>query len=511
MTTTTPMTGWDHDDVLDRPREACGVVGVYALPNTDVEVHRNLFFALYALQHRGQESAGICTSDGNGIVVHRGMGLVSQVFTEETLRPLTGHFGIGHNRYSTTGSSELVNVQPFTIQTLHGPVAVAHNGNLTNAEVMREALMQRGVGFASSSDTEVITQFLARPPLSVRSNKPNWEARLTRLMEEAEGAFSLAILTRDGLYAMRDPHGLRPLCLGVLQEKGRDLAWVVASESSALLTIGAKFLREVRAGEIVHIGEEGIRTVREPVQHAISKSALCIFEYVYFARPDSSIDGQNVHVVRQRFGQQLAREAPADADVVIGVPDSSLAAAMAFAQESRLPYTEGLIKNRYIGRTFIQPSERMRKNQVRLKFNALRENLEGRRVVLVDDSIVRGTTMGPLVRLVREAGGASEVHVRIASPPVAHPCFMGVDLATHAELIATTHDEEAICAHVGADSLKYLSSEGMHKAIRVGATNSGGHCDACFSGNYPVEVSHLLDGGAKERLDGRRRPGRESA
>lgn len=490
------------DDSLDRPHEACGVVGVFARPGSGIEVHRNLFFALYALQHRGQESAGICTSDGGSVHVHKGMGLVSQVFDETALRPLVGHFGIGHNRYSTTGSSQLANVQPFMIHTLHGPVAVAHNGNLTNAGVMRAALMQRGVGFASSSDTEVITQFLARPPLSVRSDRPYWEARLTRLMEEAEGAFSLAILTREGLFAMRDPYGLRPLCLGVIRENGEDVAWIVASESSALLTIGARFEREVRPGEIVQIDEHGFRTVREPVKRSGQRPALCIFEYVYFARPDSRIDGQTVHLVRQRFGRKLAEESPVDADVVIGVPDSSLAAAMAYAQVLGIPYTEGLIKNRYIGRTFIQPSQRMRKNQVRLKFNALRDNLQGRRVVLVDDSIVRGTTMGPLVNLVREAGGAAEVHVRVASPPVRHPCFMGVDLASYDQLIASSMDVEAIRAHVGADSLAYLSVDGMHAAVREGMPAGSGHCDACFSGSYPVDVSALhRDADAKNRFE----------
>jgi amidophosphoribosyltransferase len=302
-------------------------------------------------------------------------------------------------------------------------------------------------------------------------------------------------MTNQGIFAMRDPLGLRPLCLGEYHDDdGRVIGWIAASESSALLTVGARFLREVRPGEIVRIDDRGPSTVREPAPQPHQKPSLCIFEYVYFARPDSRINGQNVHVVRQRLGRRLASEAPVDADVVIGVPDSSLVSAMAFAQASGIPYTEGLIKNRYIGRTFIQPSQRMRKNQVRLKFNALRDNLEGKRVVLVDDSIVRGTTMGPLVSLVRDGGGAKEVHVRIAAPPVSHPCFMGIDLATYDQLIARQMTIEGITKHVGADSLAYLSMEGLHAAVREGMPPGGGHCDACFSGRYPVDVSAFLGG-----------------
>lgn len=492
------------DDTLDRPREACGVVGIHAREGSGIEVARNLFFCLYAVQHRGQESAGIVTRDAGGFHAHKKMGLVSQVFREDNLAALKGRVGVGHNRYSTTGASHEANIQPFVIQTLHGQLAVCHNGNVTNAAALRDSLMSHGVGFVSTSDTEVITQFLARPTLSGRRAEANWPARLAHLMDEAEGAFSLVVMTDDGIYAMRDPLGMRPLCLGHIRgDDGEVGAWIAVSESSALLTIGAKYLREVQPGEIVRLDDEGITTVRQPTPRPNQTPALCIFEYVYFARPDSRMDDQTIHVVRQRMGRRLAEEAPADCDVVLGVPDSSLPSAMAYAEAIGRPYTEGLIKNRYIGRTFIQPSQRMRRNQVRLKFNALRENLEGRRVVLVDDSIVRGTTMGPLVRLLREGGKAKEVHVRIAAPPIRHPCFMGVDLATHDQLIAHRLPIDDIREHVGADSLAYLSVEGLHASVREGLSPNCGHCDACFTGKYPVDVSAFLGVDGKNRFERR--------
>ena len=493
---------YDLDDALDRPNEACGVVGFWARPDGGVDVPRSLFFSLYALQHRGQESAGMAVNDGQLVTLHRGMGLVSQVFTEDTLGPLKGHFGIAHNRYSTTGSSVLANAQPTYVQTLHGPLSVAHNGNLTNAAALRQRLMQEGVGFGTTTDTEVITQFLARPPAFKDPSDANWAMRLARLQEVAEGAYSLVVMTRDAIWAMRDPLGLRPLCLGHIRgDDGEIASWMVASESSAMLTVGAKYLREVAPGEVVRIDATGIHTVHRAAPRA---SKLCIFEYVYFARPDSKMDDRTVHLARQRMGVELAKDAPCDADVVFGVPDSAIPSAMSYAAALGLPYTEGLIKNRYIGRTFIQPSERMRRNQVRLKFNALRENLEGKRVVLVDDSIVRGTTMGPMVRLVRDAGKAKEVHVRIASPPVANPCFMGVDLATYDQLIAHHHDVAGICKHVGADSLAYLSVEGLHRAVRgEGMEPHRGHCDACFTGKYPVDVAACMAEDAKNRFEGK--------
>lgn len=471
----------------DVPREACGVFGIYTHPAERVDTARLTFFALYALQHRGQESAGIATSDGQISMLHKGMGLVSQVFTEENLRPLTGHLAIGHNRYSTTGSSHLRNAQPYLIETMHGPLGVGHNGNLTNAKRMRRRLLERGVGLISSSDSEVITQMLAAPPAAGEPTGPDWIARIRHFMEVAEGAYSLVVLTRNAVYAVRDPFGFRPLCLGELSgDAGRPAGWVVASESCALGTIGAKMLREVGPGEILRLDAAGVTSV-EGVK-ARPRQSLCVFEHVYFSRPDSVLEDRMVHQVRQRMGEQLGREAPADADIVIGVPDSAIPAAIGYARATGLGFTEGLTKNRYIGRTFIQPTDRLRRSSVRLKYNPLRDNLEGRRVVLIDDSIVRGNTVGPLVRLLREGGGAREVHVRVSSPPVRHPCFMGVDLATHEELIGHRMSVEEICHHVGADSLAYLSLEGLLRAVNDA---EGGHCNACFSGRYPVEVEDL--------------------
>lgn len=470
------------DDELDRPREACGVFGICAKA---VDVARMTFFALYALQHRGQESAGIASSDGLSVYIHKGMGLVSQVFNEDNLRPLEGHLAIGQTRYSTTGSSHIRNAQPYLIETRYGPLGVGHNGNLTNAATLRETLLERGVGLTSSSDSEVITQMLAAPTRDGNGHGPDWEGRLQAFMAEAEGAYSLVILTRDAVFAVRDPLGLRPLCIGTLPGEDGVLGHVVASESCALGTIGADFLREVNPGEIVRLDQDGVHSIQgckpEP------QSALCVFEYVYFSRPDSAIGGQVVHGVRQRLGEQLAREAPVEADLVIGVPDSAIPAAIGYAMALGIPYSEGLTKNRYIGRTFIQPDDRLRRTGVRLKFNPLTSSLAGKRVVVLDDSIVRGTTTEPLVKLLRE-GGAAEVHVRVSSPPVRHPCFMGLDMATHEELIAHHRSVEEICDHIQADSLAYLSLEGMLKAVNKDLPTPIGNCTACFSGNYPIRL-----------------------
>lgn len=477
------MTNWQwDDDTLDRPREACGIFGIYA-PGLDVA--RQTFFALYALQHRGQESAGIATSDGRMAYLHKGMGLVAQVFNEENLAPLKGHLAIGQNRYSTTGSSHIRNAQPYLIETIYGPLGVGHNGNLTNALTLRYRLLERGVGLTSSSDSEVITQMLAAPPPVAAPAKPDWEERIMAFMAEAEGAYSLVILTREAIFAVRDPLGLRPLCLGQLTGKDGSQGYVVASESCALGTIGAEYVREVRPGEIVRLDKHGLHSVqgREPAL----PPALCVFEYVYFARPDSMLEDQVIHRVRQRLGAELAREAPAQADVVVGVPDSATPAAIGYAQASGIPYSEGLTKNRYIGRTFIQPDDQLRKSGIHLKYNPLTANLQGRRVVLLDDSIVRGNTAGPIVRLLRE-GGAVEVHVRVSSPPVRHPCFMGVDMATHEELIAHHKSVEEIQAHIGADSLAFLSHEGMMRAVSTEMRQNCEHCSACFTGKYPVKL-----------------------
>jgi amidophosphoribosyltransferase len=451
---------------VDKPREECGVCGIYAPGN---QVARLAFFALYALQHRGQESAGITTSDGQTAHIHKGMGLVSQVFNEENLHHLQGHLAIGHNRYSTTGSSYLRNAQPYLIETALGPLGIAHNGNLTNAPALRRDLLDRGVGLVSSSDSEVITQMLAGAPGGA------WEERIAAFMKQAQGAYSLTVITREAVYGVRDPWGFRPLCLGRLNDGG----WVVASETSALATIGATFVREVRPGEIVRLDGSGMASCRG-VELA-ERSALCIFEYIYFARPDSLLEGRPVHRVRRLLGERLSLEHPVEADMVIGVPDSATAHAIGYANASGIPYGEGLIKNRYIGRTFIQPDERLRRRGVALKFNPLLD-LSGKRIVMVDDSIVRGTTSGPIVNLVRQAG-ATEVHMRVASPPIRHQCYMGVDMSTREELIAARMSVDEIARHIGADSLGYISLDGLLEAV---GPREGDHCCACFTGEYPV-------------------------
>ena len=438
------------------------------------------FFALYALQHRGQESAGICTSERGIAHIHKGLGLVSQVFNEDNLHVLRGDFAIGHTRYSTTGSVRLINAQPYLIETALGPLAIAHNGNLTNTPVLRRDLLQHGVGLTSSSDSEVITQMLAG------ATGDTWDARIADFMLRAQGAYSLTILTRDAVYAVRDRWGFRPLCLGKLNGSG----WVVASESCALGTIGATFERELQPGEIVRLDKNGVTSWQTP---AAEPPALCIFEYVYFARPDSVLEGRSVHGVRRKMGMQLAREHPADADMVIGVPDSATAHAIGYAYASGIPYGEGLIKNRYIGRTFIQPDQRLRERKVALKYNAL-VDLSGKRIVLVDDSIVRGTTSGPIVALLRQAG-AKEVHMRVASPPISHSCFMGVDMAQQYDLIAARLNVEEIAAHIDVDSLGYLSLEGLRSVVPV---EGQAHCQACFNGDYPVVVDESYGKGMFE-------------
>jgi amidophosphoribosyltransferase len=467
------------DSQFDKPKEACGICGIYA---PEAEVARLAFFALYALQHRGQESAGIATSDGRVAHIHKGLGLVSQVFNEENLHYLQGYLAVGHNRYSTTGAPRLPNAQPYLIETALGPLGIAHNGNLTNAPALRRDLLDKGVGLISSSDSEVITQMLAGPP------GPTWKERIAAFMTRAQGAYSLAILTRNAVYGARDPWGFRPLCLGRLNGDG----WVIASESCALATIGAEFVREVEPGEIVCLDKNGLTTWQgvEPEQ-----PALCVFEYIYFARPDSLLEGDSVvHRVRRHLGERLGQEHPIEADMVIAIPDSATAHAIGYAFETGVPFGEGLIKNRYIGRTFIQPDDRLRRLGVALKFNPLPTTLRGKRIVLVDDSIVRGTTSGPIVNLLRQMG-AAEVHMRIASPPIRHPCFMGVDMATRQELIAHRMTVDEIARHIGADSLGYLSLEGLLEAVGRG---NGKHCLACFSGDYPVAA---LAGTGKEAFE----------
>ncbi len=466
----------------DSPREACGVFGISA-PGLDIA--RLTYFAIYALQHRGQEAAGIATCDGKTAHIHKGLGLVSQVFNEDNLHHLQGHLGIGHTRYSTTGAPRLNNTQPYILETLDGPLAIGHNGNLVNAPKLRRELLERGVGLSTSTDSELIIHLLA-------GARGTWLQRIRQMMTIAEGAYSLTILTRDAIYGVRDPWGLRPLVLGEFES-----GLAIASESCAFATIGARAVREIEPGEIVRIDRGGYEIVQGvPAE----KKAFCTFEQIYFARPDSILGGRLVHRVRQALGRQLAREAPAEADIVVPVPDSGTPHAIGYAQESGIVYSEGLIKSRYIGRTFIQPTDRQRKVGVAMKFNPLPDNLKGQRVVLVDDSIVRGNTSGPLVQLLRDAG-AAEVHMRVACPPIRFPCFMGVDMASQSELIAAHKNLDEIKVYIGVESLSYLSVEGMMSTLRA----EDGYCNACFTGAYPFETPMLeleLELKGKEKFAG---------
>ena len=453
----------------DSPKDECGVLGI-STPHGE-GVAQLAFFGLFALQHRGQEAAGIAVSDGQRARVHKDAGLVSTVFTPEALAPLAGYHAIGHTRYSTTGSSSLRNIQPFLVETMHGTLAVAHNGNLVNAGDLRDELLGRGFGLTATSDTEVFTLMLAA------AGGRTWEERIERTMPAWKGAYSMVILANDRVLAVRDPWGFRPLSVGRLPRGG----FAVASETCALATLGCVEISEVQPGEIVTLmGAEMHR--RQAVAPAV-KSALCSFEFVYFSRPDSEWDDRNVHQVRQRLGEELADEWGAEADVVVPVPDSSIPAAIGYSRRSGIPYNDGLIKNRYIGRTFIEPTQAMRERGVAMKFNALGANLAGQRVVLIDDSLVRGTTAGPLVALLREAG-ASEVHMRITCPPITHACHFGVDMGHEDELIAAKRTVEEIRAHIGADSLAFLSLERMMRAI----DRDSGYCNACFTGSYPINI-----------------------
>ena len=456
---------YERAEGLDKPNEECGVFGIYA-PGEDVA--RLTFFGLYALQHRGQESAGIATADGERISLRTRLGLVAQAFAETDLESLPGHVAIGHTRYSTSGSNNECNAGPMFIETDIGALAIAHNGNLTNAVALRLDLERSGEVFETTTDSEIVARVIARAPGCSAIDK------IRNAMPRMVGAFSLTILANDRLYAVRDPLGVRPLCLGRI---GRN--WVVASESCALMTIGAVYEREVEPGEIVEIDSDGARSHGSGLA---DHHALCLFELIYFARPDSEIQGKRLHLLRQRMGAQLAREAPVDADVVIGLPDSATPAAIGYAQESGIPYQEALIKNRYIGRTFIQPDQRLREIGVSLKFNVLPEVVAGRRVILVDDTIVRGTTSRPIVQLIRSAG-ATEVHMRVHAPPMMWPCYLGVDLAKRDELIAARMTVPEIGKHIGADSIGYLSLDGLFEAIGSGRQ---GFCTGCLTGNYPV-------------------------
>ncbi|MEO5725149.1 MAG: amidophosphoribosyltransferase [Ilumatobacteraceae bacterium] len=467
----------------DAPHEECGVLAL-STPHGE-GVAQMTFLGLYALQHRGQEAAGIAVSDGSRARLHKDIGLVSRVFTPESLAPLSGYHSIGHTRYSTSGAGGQRNAQPFLVETMHGPLALAHNDNLVNAPALRAELLTRGFALTATSDTEVMTLMLA----SATGN--TWEERLARTLPAWKGAYTLVVLAADRVLAVRDPWGFRPLSVGRLPGGG----WAAASETCALSTLGCTEISEVHPGEIATM--QGTQLRRQQVLAAAPRQARCAFEYVYFSRPDSVWNGQNVHHVRQRLGERLALEAGVDADVVVPVPDSSIPAAIGYARVSGVAYNDGLIKNRYIGRTFIEPSQTLRDRGVALKFNALAENLAGRRVVMIDDSLVRGTTAGPLVKLVRDAG-ATEVHLRITCPPITSACHFGVDMGHDGDLMAARLSVAEMAEVIGCDSLAFLSLEGMNAAI-TGGEDPTGLCNGCFTGNYPLVVG---DAPAKLAFEG---------
>ena len=451
--------------------EECGIFGVYGHP----EAANLTYLGLYALQHRGQESAGIASSDGEVITFHREMGLVADIFSEDILARLAGNLAIGHVRYSTTGTSELKNAQPFVVDFESGSIAIAHNGNLVNAHRLKRDLEVEGSIFQSTMDTEVIVHLIAR------SRESRIEDRIVDALSRVRGAYSLVFLTRDKLIGVRDPHGVRPLAFGKIRG-----GYVLCSETCALDLVEGEFLREVEPGEMIVVDEHGARTSR-PFFPAAPR--FCIFEHVYFARPDSIIGGTSVYQVRKQLGRQLAKERPADADIVIPVPDSGLPAALGYSEASGIPFAMGLIRNHYVGRTFIEPQQSIRYFGVKIKLNAVRDVVGGKRVIVVDDSIVRGTTGRKIMKMIRDAG-AKEVHVRVSSPPTTHPCFYGIDTPLRRDLIGATHTLEEINRYLTSDSVGYLSVEGLHACV----PNEGkGYCDACFTGDYmiPLEVVEI--------------------
>lgn len=456
----------------DKPEEACGVFGLYA-PEEDVA--KLTYFGLYALQHRGQESAGIATFEGDRVHSHKDMGLVSQVFKESVLNTLTGELAVGHTRYSTTGSSHKANAQPAIVPTRLGSLALAHNGNLVNTLELRSKLEQQGHDFNTTTDSEMIAIAIGQ---QVDRGKDWLEAAISAF-QLCTGAYSLVIGTPIGLMGARDPFGIRPLVIGTLE--GSPTRYVLASETCGLDIIGADFLREVEPGELVWITEEGLASFHWAAQPS---KKLCIFEMIYFARPDSMMHEETLYSYRLRLGEQLAKESYVEADLVMGVPDSGIPAAIGFSKVSGIPYGEGLIKNRYVGRTFIQPTQHMRESGIRMKLNPLKDVLQGKRIIIVDDSIVRGTTSSKIVKALREAG-ATEVHMRISSPPVTHPCFYGIDTDSQSQLIAATQSVAEIAAKIGVDSLAYLSWQGMLE--RTGE-DTNGFCSACFTGDYPTSI-----------------------
>lgn len=465
----------------DMMHDNCGVFGVYG----NSKAAKLTYFGLYALQHRGQESAGIVTSDKGIIHMHKGTGEVSDVFArEETITALSGNIAVGHTRYSTTGASSLINIQPFLITNRSSNLAIAHNGNLTNSLELRRQLDSKGSIFQTTSDTEVILHLAARSGKRKRIN------RICEALRTIKGAYSLLFLTEDSIVAARDSYGFRPLALGKFRK-----TWIVASETCAFDIIGASYVRDIEPGEVLEISKNGLRSYypTEKTNHA-----FCIFEYIYFARPDSKVFGENVDKIRRRLGRQLAREHPVDADIVIGIPDSANTATLGFAEESGIRFEIGLIRNHYVGRTFIDPRQNIRDLDVKVKFNPVKGVLKGRKVVIVDDSIVRGTTSKKLVKLIRESG-AKEIHVRISSPPIVSPCFYGIDMPTKKELIASQRSVSAIEKHLRVDSLRYLSLKGM---LSMASLPDSDFCASCFSGKYPINPPKI---NGKNRLDPRRR------
>jgi len=458
-----------------KPKDECGVCGIFG----NTKAANLTYLGLYALQHRGQESAGIASSDNHHILRYAGMGKVVDVFTQEKIDNLQGHMAIGHNRYSTTGSSFLRNAQPLRAETLLGPIVLAHNGNLTNAGDLRLELEKKGHIFQTTNDSEVIIHLMAT------SMKDNFLDALIYALKSIKGAYSLLVMNKDHIYAVRDPHGFRPLVLGELDD-----SFVVASETCALDIMDAKYTREIEAGEILEISNFGTKSFF-PFEK--KNESLCIFEYIYFSRPDSIIYGDSVHEMRLQLGAMLAQQSGVDADIVIPIPDSSVSAAIGYARESKLPYELGMIRSHYIGRTFIEPSQKIRDFGVKIKFNVNKHAIEGKRVIVVDDSIMRGTTMRKIIKMIRNAG-AKEIHVRISAPPTIHPCFYGIDIPTQKELIASTHTIEEIRKYLRVDSIEYLTVETLLKAVDRPEKK---YCTACFDGNYPSDLSEINEDSQK--------------
>lgn len=467
----TAMPGAGTGEVMfGKLHEECGVFGIFN--NDKHDVARTTYHGLYALQHRGQESAGIAVNDEGIVLHHKDMGLVPEIFNEVVLNHLKGRIAIGHVRYSTTGGSLRENAQPMVVKYKIGQLALAHNGNLVNAAELRAKMEENGAIFQTTSDTEVIANLISR----YRVSNDNIEDTLVKVMETIRGSYAIVILTPKRLVGIRDPQGIRPLCIGKL-----DNSYILASESCALDAVGAELVRDVKPGEIVLIGEEGIKSIQTKTKEP---SHLCIFEFVYFARPDSVIDGVSVLQSRIEAGKRLAVEHPVEADIVIGAPDGGLNAALGYSRQSGIPYGQGLLKNRYVGRTFIQPEQGQRESGVRIKFNAMKSEIEGKKVVMVDDSIVRGTTTRRIVQMLKDAG-AKEVHMRVSSPPYKFPCYFGIDISSSKQLVASKHTEDEICRMIGADSLGYLSLDGL---VGIASGAKCGFCTACFNSAYPMEV-----------------------